>query len=67
MKILLNNRDTHYSDTTLSIADIITKENFSYKRLVTRLNNKVVRDEEQKTTYVKNGDRLEIIHLMAGG
>lgn len=67
MKILLNNRETHYSDTTLSIADIITKENFSYKRLVTRLNNKVVRDEEQKTTYVKNGDRLEIIHLMAGG
>lgn len=67
MKILLNNRETHYSDTTLSIADIITKENFSYKRLVTRLNNKVVRDEEQKITYVKNGDRLEIIHLMAGG
>lgn len=67
MKILLNNRETHYSDTTLSIADIIAKENFSYKRLVTRLNNKVVRDEEQKITYVKNGDRLEIIHLMAGG
>ena len=63
MKILLNNRDTHYSDTTLSIADIITKENFSYKRLVTRLNNKVVRDEEQKTTYVKNGDQIGRAHV----
>lgn len=67
MKIILNNRETVFTDTTLSIADIIRVQRFTYQRLVTRINGKVVLAEEQESTFVSEGDRVEIIHLMAGG
>lgn len=67
MKIILNNREVSFEKVDLTIANIILDCNFTYKRLVIRLNGVVVKNEDHETTRVSDGDRLEIIHLMAGG
>jgi len=67
MKIILNNREVFFEKVDLTIANIILDCNFTYKRLVIRLNGAVVKNEDHETTKVSDGDRLEIIHLMAGG
>ncbi|OFY09364.1 MAG: thiamine biosynthesis protein ThiS [Bacteroidetes bacterium GWE2_42_24] len=67
MKINLNNREATFEVTDLTIAEVISTCNFTYKRLVVRLNGKVVRSEDHEITRVNDGDKLEVIHLMAGG
>jgi len=67
MKIQLNNREVVFETSNLTIAKIIELQKFTYKRLVVRLNNVVVKHETQGDTPVNEGDVVEIIHLMAGG
>lgn len=67
MKIILNNREVTFEEIDLTIAKIILDYNFTYKRLVVRINGKVVKNEDHEATKVKDGDRVEVIHLMAGG
>ena len=67
MLIILNNREVQFETSGLSVDEIIKLNNFTYKRLVVRLNRIVIKSEEYHTTIVNNGDNLEVIHLMAGG
>jgi len=68
MKIILNNRNEVIEGAvTISIEDLIKYKNFTFKLLVTKLNDKLVKKEQRKNTYVKDGDNVIIMHLISGG
>lgn len=67
MKIRLNNRPEQIPLDSMSIEDIIKYKNFTFKLLVTKINNKLVNKDERKKSMVKDGDNVMIMHLISGG
>jgi thiamine biosynthesis protein ThiS len=69
MKILLNNREEVLKSTkpTLTIDELLALKKYSFKSLVIRINGELVRREDRDKASFKEGDRVEVIHLISGG
>jgi sulfur carrier protein len=67
MKIILNNRLEEFAGTSMTVRELLNEKNFSFKMLVIKINNKLVRKEQYDVTSVKEGDDVSILHLISGG
>ena len=69
MKLLLNNTDEvlETDKELLSINEIRQMKKFSFTRLVVKVNNILVKRENFDESIVKDGDKVDIIHLISGG
>ncbi len=67
MTITLNNRPESFAAETMSIARIMDEKSFHFKMLVVKLNGSLIAGESWPKTVVRDGDRLDIIHLVSGG
>ena len=67
MKIQLNNNPEEVPGDQLTIKQILIFKNFSFPNLVIKINGQLVRKPQYDTTMVKEGDIVEIIHLISGG
>ncbi len=67
MKITLNNRPEEFDATQLTFEELITRKNFTFKLLVTRLNGELVKKEDRPATLIKEGDDVVVMHLISGG
>ncbi len=67
MKIILNHREETFEADTLTVADIIRLKKFTFRMLVTKVNGQVVKVDERDKVYIKDGDNVEVIHLISGG
>lgn len=64
--IKLNGRDFPWEDG-LTVAGVIEKNGFTFPKLIVKLNDRVIEEEEYETTIINKGDDLKVIHLLAGG
>jgi thiamine biosynthesis protein ThiS len=67
MEITLNNTKEIIQAESITVADLIRLKNFTFKMLVTKVNNRLVRKEDRERTYIKDGDEVAVIHLISGG
>jgi len=67
MKIILNNNEEVFDEESLSVNQLILKKNFTFKMLVTKINDKVIKRDERDSALVKDGDQVMILHLISGG
>jgi len=67
MKITLNNRPEEIDASEMTVNDIIQHKNFTFKLLVTKVNGKLVKTAERSHVIVRNGDTVEVMHLISGG
>ena len=69
MRITLNNREEvlETKQATLTIGELLTLKRFSFKSLVIKVNGKLVKREEREAATFKEGDNVEVIHLITGG
>ena len=69
MRIILNNKEEFLdtSRTSLSIAELLVLKKFSFKSLVIKINGQLVKRENRESTRFKEGDSVEVIHLISGG
>lgn len=67
MKITLNNRPEEFDANQLTFEELITRKNFTFKLLVTRLNGELVKKEDRPATIIKEGDDVVVMHLISGG
>jgi len=67
MKITLNNRPETINQENLTIQELIELKNFTFKLLVTKINDKLVKKDERDTALIKDGDKVDVIHLISGG
>lgn len=51
----------------MSIAEILEVKKFTYQKIIVKLNNVIVDKEQFSESIVNNGDKLVILHLLAGG
>lgn len=69
MKLILNNRDEvlDTSKEILTINEIREMKKFSFRSLVVKVNGKLVKRNQFDEPLVKDGDKVDIIHLISGG
>ncbi|MGE0078536.1 MAG: sulfur carrier protein ThiS [Bacteroidales bacterium] len=69
MELILNN-NPDLIDTTekeITVEELLKIKKFSYKLLVVRVNNELVMKENYSSVIVKDGDNVQVIHLITGG
>lgn len=67
MEILLNNRKESIDKDEISLAELIRIKNFTFKLLVTKINGALVRKDERAEAPVRDGDEVNILHMISGG
>ncbi|MFP4367677.1 MAG: sulfur carrier protein ThiS [Bacteroidales bacterium] len=67
MKIILNNREEEFDKKEMTVRELLTEKNFTFKMLVIKINNKLVRKENYESTAIAEGDNVSVIHLISGG
>jgi len=67
MNILLNNRAEKFVEVTLSVSDMLLLKKFSFKMRIIKINGALVSKENYDTTFIHEGDDVQMIYLMSGG
>ncbi|OFX27999.1 MAG: thiamine biosynthesis protein ThiS [Bacteroidetes bacterium GWA2_31_9] len=67
MTISLNNREEAFDKEKISISELLIIKKYSFKMLVIKLNDKLIKKENYENIIIKDGDKVDIIHLMSGG
>ena len=67
MKITLNNNPESFVEDSLTINEVLQRKNFTFKMLIIKLNGVLVQKTDYAVTTVKDGDDLNILHLISGG
>jgi thiamine biosynthesis protein ThiS len=67
MQITLNNRTEVIDFDELSLNQLINYKNYTFKLLVTKVNHQLVKRDERDKVMIKNGDHVEVLHLISGG
>jgi sulfur carrier protein len=65
-KIQLNGRKVELSNKH-SIATLLKKYKIDSKKIAVELNGKIINRNKYKLVYIKNNDKIEIVHFIGGG
>jgi len=65
-KIQLNGRKLELS-SKYSISALLKKYKIDSKKIAVELNGKIINRNKYKLTYIKNKDKVEIVHFIGGG
>ena len=64
--IKVNGKDFAWEDG-LTVEKLLQKKRFSYSRIILTVNGEIVPKEDYGKKLIKDGDKVQAIHLMAGG
>jgi sulfur carrier protein len=67
MRIILNNREEEFENQEMTISELLTKKNYTFRMLVIKVNNRLVKKEDYNSTVITEGDNVSVIHLISGG
>jgi thiamine biosynthesis protein ThiS len=67
MRITLNNTSEHIEGDQMTVNELISYKNFTFKLLVTKVNGQLVKTNERDEVLVRDGDQVQILHLISGG
>lgn len=64
--IRVNGRDFNW-DEGLTVSELLKRKTYTYHKIVVKINDVVIPNEEFDTTVIHDGDDVKAIHLLAGG
>jgi len=67
MLITLNNTSEQLPGDSLTIRDILRIKKFTFPNLVIKVNGQLIKKPAYDDAVVRDGDTVEIIHLISGG
>ncbi len=67
MELTLNNRQETFDCTTLTMGELMKIKKFTFKKIIVKVNNKIVEPYEYDSTILKENDNVIVFHLLAGG
>jgi len=67
MKILLNNREEEFSNNSLSVSEMLVIKKFSFRMRIIKINGILINKELYDSTFINDGDNVQMIYLMSGG
>lgn len=67
MRIKLNNRVEDIDKDKMTMAELIRYKNFTFHLLVTKINQQLIKKDERENAYIKDGDDVQVLHMISGG
>lgn len=69
MKIILNNREEEINTNKeqITISELLEIKKFSFTRLIVKINDVLIKKDEYDLKYFKDGDKVDVIHMISGG
>ena len=67
MKILLNNREEEFSKESITVNEMISLKNFSFKMRIVKINGVLISKEKYDSTIIHERDDVHMLYLMSGG
>ncbi len=67
MKITLNNRIEEIDRDTITVQQLIEYKSYTFKLLVTKVNDRLVKKDERKSIQINDGDKVVVLHMVSGG
>jgi sulfur carrier protein len=67
MKINLNNNNEELSADEMNVQQLLNAKKFTFKMLVIKVNGVLVKKEDYENILIKDGDKVDVIHLISGG
>ena len=67
MKIILNNKEESFDSELLTINELLQLKKYTFKMLVIKVNNQLIKKNEYDQATVKDGDNVMVLHLISGG
>jgi sulfur carrier protein len=67
MRILLNDREEEFLKESISVNEMLTLKKFSFKMRIIKLNGTLIPKEKYDTTFIHDGDEVQMLYLMSGG
>lgn len=67
MNITINNRTEVFEKHALTISEILTLKNYTFRMMVIKINGKLIKKVQYDSTEVVDGDDVQIIHMISGG
>lgn len=67
MKIILNNNNEELNGIEMTVQRLLDEKKFTFKMLIIKVNGKIIKKDEYKNTIIKDGDKVDVIHLISGG
>ncbi|GAB4455677.1 MAG: sulfur carrier protein ThiS [Bacteroidales bacterium] len=67
MKLIVNNNIENIDRESLTINELLDYKRFTFKMIVVKVNGKPINKNDYATTYLNDGDNIQVIHLISGG
>jgi thiamine biosynthesis protein ThiS len=67
MEIELNNSTTTIEAEVLSISDLLVLKKFTFRLLIVKVNNSLIKKHDYAKTLIHNGDKVDVIQMISGG
>ncbi len=67
MQITLNNRLEELEGDRLTVSELLKVRNFTFKMLIIKINGKLIEKSDYDSAEIKEGDDVQVIHLISGG
>ncbi|MCX6233422.1 MAG: sulfur carrier protein ThiS [Bacteroidetes bacterium] len=67
MRINLNNRFEDFQGEQLTVSELLQIKNFTFRLLVIKINDKLIRKEDYGSALISDGDKVVVMHLVSGG
>lgn len=69
MNLILNHSPevVETSQQTITVSELLKIKNFTFRMLVVKINDVVVKKDDYSTSTIKDGDNVQVIHLISGG
>lgn len=66
MKVILNGKEKEIKENE-TISDMLKELNIKEKMVAVEINLKIIDKKEFKNVFIKENDKIEIVHFMGGG
>ncbi len=67
MNIILNNNPEAFGEDTLTVKELLERKKFTFKLLVVKINDKLVKRDQYEHAAIQEGDHVMVLHLVSGG
>jgi sulfur carrier protein len=69
MNITLNHNPEVIETTqsSITVTELLKIKTFTFKMLVVKINDDIVKKDDYSTATIKDGDNVQVIHLISGG
>jgi thiamine biosynthesis protein ThiS len=67
MKIILNNRGEELPGNKLSVSQLLEEKKYTFRLRIVKVNGVLIPKDLYDSTFIVDGDNVQMIYLMSGG